>query len=83
MATMMCPCPTCGNPTPHYSEGFNTRQLQPDGRTSQTMKCAVCKTSTRVYFTPETNEFQENLDMPDGTDVKSGFVADADSTSTH
>jgi hypothetical protein len=70
MPILMSPCPTCGRPTPHNSEGHSTHQLEPDGRTSQAMKCVVCETSTRVYFTPGSNEFQENLDTPDGTGVE-------------
>jgi len=34
------------------------------------MKLVVCETSTRVYFTPGSSEFQENLDTPDRTDAK-------------
>ena len=62
-------CPTCKKNTPHKSAGHNTQQTDSDGRVSQEMTCAECKTSTRVYFKPGTNEFQENLDAPDDTDA--------------
>lgn len=69
MPILMSPCPTCGEPTPHRSAGVQTRQREPDGRVSQMMECAVCKTSTKVYFTEGTNEFQENLDTPNDEDA--------------
>lgn len=67
MSFLHMECPTCKKATPHKSVGYNTTQTEADGRVSQEMACAECKTSTRVYFTPGTNEFQENLDVPDNT----------------
>ncbi len=67
MATIMTPCPTCNKRTPHRSAGVNSKVKDADGRVYQQMECAVCKTSTKVYFTEGTNEFQENLDAPDAT----------------
>jgi hypothetical protein len=69
MAIVMCPCPTCNERTPHQTEGVHTRLREPDGRVSQMMQCVVCKTSTRVYFTEGTDEFQINLDLPNNSDA--------------
>ncbi len=69
MPTMMTPCPTCMKPTPHRSTGVHTQLRESDGRVSQEMSCAICNTSTRVYFTEGTNEFQDNLDAPNDTDA--------------
>lgn len=69
MATTMSPCPTCGKRTPHHSAGVKGKQTEPDGRVYQEMECAICKTSTKVYFTPGTDEFQENLDAPDNSEA--------------
>ncbi len=69
MTTAIYQCPTCNKPTPHQSEGVHTLLRVPDGRVSQMMQCAICKTSTRVYFTEGTNEFQESLDGPNNTDA--------------
>jgi hypothetical protein len=76
MATVMSPCPTCKQPTPHHTTGVHTRQRERDGRVSQMMECAACKTSTRVYFTEGTNEFQENLDLPDDGDAQQKSATD-------
>ena len=65
MPSVMSACPTCKKFTPHRSAGVSQRLREPDGRVYQEMECAVCKTSTKVYFTEGTNEFQENLDAPD------------------
>jgi len=64
LPTLNCQCPTCGKVTPHRTSGAHERQREPDGRDSQSMECAICKTATRVYFSKGTNEFQENLDTP-------------------
>ena len=50
MPTLMSPCPTCGKPTPHRSAGVKAKQTEPDGRVYQEMECAICNTSTKVYF---------------------------------
>ena len=64
MASVMSHCTTCKKPTPHRTAGVREEQRAPDGRVSQMMECAICKTSTRVYFT-DAAEFQENLELPD------------------
>lgn len=69
MATLNIPCPTCVKPTPHKTPGVDSKQTEPDGRVYQTMDCAICGTSTKVYFTEGTNEFQENLDTPNDFDA--------------
>lgn len=80
MVNMIVLCPTCGIHTPHRSDGYSTSEIDADGRTSQVMQCSTCKTSTRVYFAPGSNEFQENLDTPDRTDAEPGAsAADRDS----
>ena len=68
MPIVMSSCPTCGKPTPHKSPGVDIEQREPDDRVFQAMECAICGTSTKVYFTEHTNEFQKNLDSPDDTD---------------
>ncbi|PHQ32766.1 hypothetical protein CEE69_23535 [Rhodopirellula bahusiensis] len=65
----MSPCPTCDKPTHHKSAGVDSKQTEPDGRVYQAMDCAICGTSTKVYFTEGTNEFQENLDTPNDSDA--------------
>lgn len=65
MTTVMSRCPTCKQLTPHRTTGVHAKQQEADGRVFQMMECAVCRTSTRVYFTEGTNEFQENLDLPE------------------
>jgi hypothetical protein len=45
--------------------GVHTTQREPDGRVSQLMECSVCQTSTRVYFTEDTDEFDKNLKAPE------------------
>lgn len=69
MATAISPCTTCNKPTPHKTPGVATKECEPDGRVYQTMEFAVCGTSTKVYFTESTNEFQEHLDTPDDSDA--------------
>lgn len=68
MATLANLCPTCNKRTPHRSAGVQQHQRDPDGRVSQMMECAVCKTSTKVYFNEGTNEFQENLETPNDSE---------------
>ena len=69
MATFTYYCPTCAKEMPHHSDGFGLIQREPDGRTFQTMECGKCKTSTKVFFTPGTNEFDQNLEAKDDTEA--------------
>ena len=68
MPHISTPCPTCKKPTPHRTAGVNSQQREEDGRVYQLMECVICKTATKVYFTEGTNEFQEHLDTPDGSE---------------
>ena len=70
MMMILSPCPTSKKGTPHCTPGVQTKQREPDGRLSQLMECVACNTSTRVYFSEGTMEFQENLDFPDNTDAQ-------------
>lgn len=69
MATVIISCPTCGTLRPHKAPGVAAKERGPDGRVYQTMECAVCGTSTKVFFTEGTDEFQEHLDTPDDSDA--------------
>lgn len=69
MPTVLNQCPTCDTRTPHHSDGVAETEKDEDGRNWQWMECAVCGTSTKVLFTEGTNEFQENLDVPDDLDA--------------
>ena len=65
--TVLSLCPTCGKRT--CSTGVSRKLREPDGRVYLEMECGVCCTSTKVYFTEGTNEFQENLDAPDDAEA--------------
>ena len=60
--TVTANCETCRKRTPHRTTPVSAMDFEPDGRQFQTMACALCGAFTKVYFTPGTNEFQENLD---------------------
>jgi len=70
-ATQMAECSKCKKLTPDYTDGVKGKERESDGRVFQWMTCAVpsCGTSEKIYFTPGTNEFQENADLPNDSDA--------------
>jgi hypothetical protein len=69
MTTFTLRCSICKKPTPHYSTGTHLSEAEPDGQVFQRTQCAECKTVMKVYYKPDTNEFQQNVDAPDDTDA--------------
>lgn len=68
MAVTTLRCPACGELTPHKTDGVQ-REEPTTGRKYQAMKCCECGTSTTVYTGEQGEEFQENVDLPDDTDL--------------
>jgi transposase-like protein len=68
MAILMTRCPVCKKNTPHTTVGTQ-RDTDDAGRKYQKMTCTDCNTSNKVYTGERGEEFQENVDLPDNTDL--------------
>jgi hypothetical protein len=81
--TVTANCETCQKRTPHRATPTSAMDFEADGRQFQMMACAQCGASTKVYFTPGTNEFQENLDHEVDSDNAQKDVDSASAESTN
>ena len=76
-------CETCQKQTPHRATPTSAMDFEPDGRKFQTMACTRCGAFTKVYFTPGTDEFQENLDYEVDSDNAQEDMDSASAESTN
>jgi len=66
MKIVLAECPQCKEIKDHETRG---RDLDASGKASQSMTCKTCGTTTKVFFDPNTEDFQYNYDWPDDLDA--------------
>lgn len=67
MPYVMLRCPMCKMVCAHESHGVARDK---DGRMHQEHRCVKCQTITNVFMNDDGSDFQENVDLPDTTDIE-------------